>query len=268
MSFSANPIPSLAFSTLAIHLILISSALYLTRSTPSCFPSRTRTRLTIHPDIPLNPITDDFRRISRRTRQINVGQVNVGANRIGRTGEIHHDLSFLPGRGAIDLVKDNVGDVHLRGILRALGRVHVEITLVQHNRLVGVFDVDVAIGDVVDAPVAHILAGPGLETSAILRQSQHWGPAHSQRVHTWPFNKVTFSMYACSMISCTPGYWPILPMLTPCVLLHHRFCTKMFVVFGFGEKQSSPISTRVLVTRSPSTLRESNPSVFLGKAFV
>jgi len=53
-------------------------------------------------------------------------------------------------------------------------------------------------------------------------------------------------------------------MLTPWVPLHHRFLTKMFVVFGFGEKQSSPTLTRVFVTVKPSTFRESKPSVFLG----
>lgn len=34
-----------------------------------------------------------------------------------------------------------------------------------------------------------------------------------------------------------------------------------------GEKQSSPMSMRVLVTLRPSTFNESNPSVFLGRAF-
>jgi hypothetical protein len=46
--------------------------------------------------------------------------------------------------------------------------------------------------------------------------------------------------------------------------LHHRFLTKTLVVFGFGLKQSSPMLTRQLVTVRPSTLYESQPSVFLG----
>lgn len=40
----------------------------------------------------------------------------------------------------------------------------------------------------------------------------------------------------------------------------------MLDVLGLGEKQSSPMSTRVLVTRSPFTLSESKPSVFFGRA--
>jgi hypothetical protein len=39
------------------------------------------------------------------------------------------------------------------------------------------------------------------------------------------------------------------------------------VVFGLGEKQSSPTLTRVFVTVNPSTLSESKPSVFFGRAF-
>lgn len=49
-----------------------------------------------------------------------------------------------------------------------LGRVDVEVALVKHKGLVGVFDVDVAVGDVVDASVADVLASPGLEASAVL----------------------------------------------------------------------------------------------------
>lgn len=41
----------------------------------------------------------------------------------------------------------------------------------------------------------------------------------------------------------------------------------MLVVFGLGEKQSSPTLTRVFVTVRPSTLSESKPSVFLGRAW-
>lgn len=40
----------------------------------------------------------------------------------------------------------------------------------------------------------------------------------------------------------------------------------MLVVFGLGEKQSSPMSIRVFVTLRPFTLYESKPSVFFGSA--
>jgi hypothetical protein len=36
----------------------------------------------------------------------------------------------------------------------------------------------------------------------------------------------------------------------------------------FRRKQSSPTLTRVFVTVSPSTFRESKPSVFLGRVYV
>jgi hypothetical protein len=51
---------------------------------------------------------------------------------------------------------------------RTLGRVHIEVALVQQNWVVCVFNVDVAVGDVVDASVADILSSPRLEASTIL----------------------------------------------------------------------------------------------------
>ena len=54
-----------------------------------------------------------------------------------------------------------------------LGRIDVEVALVQHKGLVSVLDADVAVGDVVDASVADVLASPGLEASAVLDQVSH-----------------------------------------------------------------------------------------------
>jgi hypothetical protein len=128
---------------------------------------------------------------------------------------------------------------------------------------------NIFVRDVVDAAKTDIRSGPGLQTGAVLllelvlcvsNYESKWN------FLTCPFKRVTFSIQAFSMMSSTPGYCPMLPILTPWVLLHHRFCTKIFVVLGLGEKQSSPISMRVLVTLRPSTFNESKPSVFLGKA--
>ena len=41
----------------------------------------------------------------------------------------------------------------------------------------------------------------------------------------------------------------------------------MLDVFGLGAKQSSPTSTRVLMTVRPSMFMESNPSVFFGSDY-
>lgn len=51
-----------------------------------------------------------------------------------------------------------------------LCRVDVEIALIEHHGLIGVFNVDVPIRDVVDSTVAGICTGPGLQTSTVLDQ--------------------------------------------------------------------------------------------------
>ena len=130
--------------------------------------------------------------------------MDVRAHRIRRAGQINHLLAVLARRGAIDVVKDNVGDVDGGRVGSTLGRIDVEVTLVQHKGLVGVLDVDVAVGDVVNASIADVLASPGLEASAVLHDviqicvQVAWVTG---RVLTWPLSRVTFSMYACSMMS-------------------------------------------------------------------
>lgn len=94
--------------------------------------------------------------------------MNVRAHGVGRASQINNLLAVLPRGCAIDVVKDDVGDVHSGRVCCTLGRVDIEVALVQHKGLVGVLDVDVAVGDVVDASVADILTSPGLETGTVL----------------------------------------------------------------------------------------------------
>lgn len=139
---------------------------------------------------------------------------------IRRAGEVSDDLTAFSRRGSIDVLKDNVREVHARRDCPCSRR--------------GCSYVDLE------------LKGRVFLTS--------------------PLSRVTFSIQTFSIMSRTPGYWPILPIDAPCVPLHQRFFTKTLVVLGFGERQSSPISTRVFVTVNPSTLSVSKPSVFLGSA--
>lgn len=124
--------------------------------------------LALHTNIPLNPITHNNRRIPSRTRQIDILQRHVRAHRVRRTHQTAHDLARLAGRRARDILKPNVGDVHLGRKLGAFGRLDVEVALVEHDRVVRVLDVDVFVCDVRDAAVADLLAGPGFETGSIL----------------------------------------------------------------------------------------------------
>jgi hypothetical protein len=189
------------------------------------------------------------------------------ADRIRRAGQISHDLAVFSRGGSIDILKDDVCEIHAGRVGGALRSVDVEVALVQDDRVVGVLDADVLVRDVVDAAVADIGTGPCFETGAVLIVLDVDLAPRMGTLLTSPFSRVTFSTHTFSMISMTPGYWPIDPIDTPCVLLHQRFCTKTLVVLGLGEKQSSPISIRVLVTLRPLTLSVSKPSVFLGWAY-
>lgn len=90
------------------------------------------------------------------------------AHRVGGAGQINNLLAILARRRAVDVVKDNVGDVDRRRVCCTLGRIDVKVALVQDHGHVSVLDVDIAVGDVVDASVADVLAGPSLEASTIL----------------------------------------------------------------------------------------------------
>lgn len=185
---------------------------------------------------------------------------------IRRAGEVSDDLTAFSRRGSIDVLKDNVREVHARRVGSTLCSVHVKVALIQDNRIVRVLDVDVLVSDVVDAAIANIGTSPCLETSTVLIELDVDLELKGRVFLTSPLSRVTFSIQTFSIMSRTPGYWPILPIDAPCVPLHQRFFTKTLVVLGFGERQSSPISTRVFVTVNPSTLSVSKPSVFLGSA--
>lgn len=83
--------------------------------------------------------------------------MNVRTDCVGRTRQIYHHFTLCSGRSAINIVEDDVGDIYLRRVRSTLGSNHVEIALVQYYRVIGVLDVDIAIGDVVDAPITYIL---------------------------------------------------------------------------------------------------------------
>jgi hypothetical protein len=96
--------------------------------------------------------------------------VDVRAHGVGRASQINNLLAVLARGCAIDVVKDNVGDVDSGRVCCTLGCIDIEVALVKHKGLVGVLDVNVAVGDVVDASVADVLAGPCLEAGTVLNQ--------------------------------------------------------------------------------------------------
>lgn len=56
----------------------------------------------------------------------------------------------------------------MRWVFCTLIRLNVEVTLIQYDRSIGVFNTDVLVRDVVDSAISDILAGPGLEPRPIL----------------------------------------------------------------------------------------------------
>lgn len=125
-------------------------------------------RDAIHTDVSLDTIANNLSWISSWAGKVNVRELNTGANSIRRASQVDDDLSILAGGGTVNVVKDDVGEVDCRRVGGALGGVDVEVALIQNDRSIGVLDMDVAVGYIVDATVSDILAGPCLETGSVL----------------------------------------------------------------------------------------------------
>lgn len=66
----------------------------------------------------------------------------------------------------MNILELDVCEVDSGWVLGASGAVNVEVTLVEDNGDVGVFNVDVLVGDVVDTTEADVGASPGLEAGS------------------------------------------------------------------------------------------------------
>lgn len=94
--------------------------------------------------------------------------MDTRAHSVRRASQVDDNLSIFTGRGTVNVVKDNVCEVNCRGVSSTFGGVYVEVALIQNDRSIGVLDMDVAVGDVVDATVSDVLTGPCLETGSVL----------------------------------------------------------------------------------------------------
>jgi len=107
--------------------------------------------LTLHTNITIDTITGNHRGTTRWAGNINIRKRNTRANSIRRASEVSNDLSILARRGAINVLEFDIGEVHSGRVLGTNGAVDVEIALVQHDRSIGVLNMDVLVGDVVEA---------------------------------------------------------------------------------------------------------------------
>ena len=94
--------------------------------------------------------------------------MNIRAHSIRRAGQVSNYFILSSRRGTIDILKGDVGDVDGRGILSTSGGVDVEVALIQDNGLVGILNVDILVGDVVDTAITNVRSSPGLETGTSL----------------------------------------------------------------------------------------------------
>jgi hypothetical protein len=82
--------------------------------------------------------------------------------------QICHYLPLLSATGTIDVDKIDIRNVDITRILRTRRIVYIEVALIQYNGMIGILDVNVLVGDVVDISVPHIWTRPSLQTRSIL----------------------------------------------------------------------------------------------------
>lgn len=124
---------------------------------------------TVHTNI-LNTITQEHRVSTTRSLDVKVLELDVLTDSIlaSRASQSGNSVTVLAGAVAGEVVEENVGDVHARGVLGAGSSVDVEVARVDEGGVLVVAAPEVAEGHVVDEAVADVRAGPGLETGAVL----------------------------------------------------------------------------------------------------
>ena len=101
--------------------------------------------------------------------QIDIAQVDVVAH-VVRAACQRRDLSSVgAARHACEVMEDDIMDIDCGWVLGAGFRVKVEVASIEHNGPVGVVNVNVLEGDVLDVAVASISTSPGLKAGTVLR---------------------------------------------------------------------------------------------------
>ncbi len=139
-------------------------------SCPTSSPSARRisARSTRYANTALNIFTENFRRATSGTRNINILRMNTTARCSRTTDQAADNLLILSAARAREVDEIDVGDVDLAWVLGASCLVDVKVALIQYERRVGVFNVDVLVCDVVYVAVADVGAGPGFKAGAVL----------------------------------------------------------------------------------------------------
>lgn len=68
----------------------------------------------------------------------------------------------------MNVVKDDVCEINRGRIGGTLLCIHIEVALIQNHGSIGILDMNVAIGNVVNAAVSDILTSPSLKAGSVL----------------------------------------------------------------------------------------------------
>jgi hypothetical protein len=123
---------------------------------------------TRHANISLDIIAHNQRRAASRASNVDVLKMNATASGSWGARQIRHNTSLLSTAGAVNVDELDIGDVDLRRGRFADSGVDIEVALVEYNRVIGVLDVDILVGNVADISVAGCRACPGLQAGAVL----------------------------------------------------------------------------------------------------
>lgn len=130
------------------------------------------------------------------TVEVNLAQVDILADSVGAASKRSDLASILTARHSGEVLEDDIVDVDLGWVLGADLRLDVEVASIENDGPVGVVNVEVLEGDVLDVSVAGGWASPCLKTGTVLEYCQFqlshflgWLGARQ----TSAFNMITFS---------------------------------------------------------------------------
>lgn len=126
--------------------------------------------------------------------KVDLAQVDIVADCVGAASKLGDLASILAARHAGEVLEDDVVDIDPGWVLGADLRLDVEVASIENDGPIGVVNIEILEGDVLDVSVAGGWAGPGLKTGTVLEDCQLF---HTCGIigggQTSAFNMITFS---------------------------------------------------------------------------
>jgi hypothetical protein len=148
---------------------------------------------TIHTNTPPNIITHNLRR-TIRTSQLNPLQQNPTTSSARTTSQVRNNSIIFSRRRAGEIDEFDIGNVDIGRVGSAGGRVDVEVALIEDDGGVGVFDVDVFVGNVGNIAVACCWSCPCSGEIVSIRpfHGDLFGKTYFSLAPFWPLSRVMF----------------------------------------------------------------------------